>query len=85
MPASQIKHQLYYDGKGALHLKLSSNYPAFYVWAEFKGINAVFSDNSFTLLPDEPRDLTIELKKAVPLEELEKALTIRHLRGSYEE
>ena len=85
MPASQIKHQLYYDGKGALHLKLSSNYPAFYVWAEFKSINAVFSDNSFTLLPDEPRDLTIELKKAVPLEELEKALTIRHLRGSYEE
>jgi hypothetical protein len=85
LPALQIDHQLYYDEKGALHLKLNSSHPAFYVWAEFKGINAVFSDNSFTLLPDASRDLTIELKEAVPLEELEKALVIRHLQGCFEE
>ena len=52
---------------------------------EFRGIPAVFSDNSFTLLPDRPRDLTFRTEGEYSLESLEKVLSIRHLRGSYEE
>ena len=48
-------------------------------------IQAVFSDNSFTLLPDRPCDLTFRTDADLDVETLEKALVIRHLRGSYEE
>ena len=68
-----------------MHLELATNKAAFYVFAEFKGLRAVFSHNSFTLLPDRPCDLTFRTETAVPREMLEEALTIRHLRGSYEE
>ena len=49
-----------------------------------KGIQAVFSDNSFMLLPDCPRNLAFRTETEGPLETPEKALKIRHLRGSYE-
>ena len=80
-----IRSQIYRDEEGLMHLALSSSKAAFYVFAEFKGIQSVFSDNSFTLLPDHPRDLTFRLDKAIPIETLKKVLTIRHLRGSYSE
>jgi hypothetical protein len=68
-----------------MYLKLASDKPAFYVFAEFKGIKAEFSDNSFTLLPGKPRSLTIETDGEFTVENLENALVIRHLRASYEE
>ena len=45
----------------------------------------MFSDNSFTLLPDKPRDLTFRTDSDIPLETLEKALVIRHLQGCSQE
>ena len=85
LPQPRIQTQITADENGLMHLKLSSDKTAFYVFAEFKGIQTVFSDNSFTLLPDHPRELTFRLDKAIPIGTLEKALTIRHLRGSYSE
>ena len=85
LPEPEISSKLYRDESGTMHLELVTDQAAFYVFAEFKGIQAVFSDNSFTLLPDHPRDLTFRTETAVPLETLEKALTIRHLRMSYTE
>ena len=85
LPQPLIRTQISPDEKGLMHLKLSTDKPAFYVFAEFEGIPAVFSDNSFTLLPGHPRDLTFRTNEPVPLEMLEKALVIRHLRSSYSE
>ena len=85
LPEPEIRSRLYRDEAGVMHLELATDKAAFYVFAEFKGVQAVFSDNSFTLMPDHPRDLTFRTEMAVPLETLENALTIRHLRGCYEE
>jgi len=80
-----IRRRLYRDDKGVLHLELSTDIPAFYVFAEFRGIRAVFSDNSFTLLPGSPRDLTFTTDGDMPVEELDRKLVVRNLRGTYEE
>ena len=80
-----IKSKLYRDDAGKVHLELSTDIPAFYVFAEFKGIQALFSDNSFTLMPGKNRDLIVSMDKEIPLAELEKALVIRDLRSSYTE
>ncbi|MBR6373062.1 MAG: glycoside hydrolase family 2 protein [Victivallales bacterium] len=80
-----IRRRLYCDANGELHLELSTDVPAFYVFAEIKGSRAVFSDNSFTLLPDAPRDLKIAINEKMSLAEVEQRLVIRHLRGSYQE
>lgn len=85
LPEPEIRSRIYRDAEGLMHLALSSDKAAFYVFAEFKGIQAVFSDNSFTLLPDHPRDLTFRTEKEVSIETLEKSLVIRHLRESYSE
>ena len=85
LPEPVIRRRLFRDAAGNLHLELAADKPAFYVFAEFKGIRATFSDNSFTLLPDKPRDLTFRTDGAVSPETLEEVLTVRHLRGSYSE
>ncbi len=83
LPDPAIRSRIRRDGAGVMHLELSADKPAFYVFAEFSGVQAVFSDNSFTLLPDRPRDLTFRTESAESPEELGKRLVIRHLRGSY--
>ena len=65
-------------------MELATDKAALYFFAEFKDIRALFSDNSFTLLPDKPRDLTFRTDEPISLETLERALTVRHLGGSYE-
>ena len=85
LPEPNISTSISRDENGIMHLRLSTDKPAFYVFAEFKGISAVFSDNSFTLLPGHPRDLTFKVDASISLESLKDALVIRHLRGSYSE
>lgn len=85
MPEPGIRSRLYRDEQGVMHLALTAEKAAFYVLAEFRGIQAVFSDNSFTLLPDKPRDLTFRTDSDISLETLEKALVIRHLQGCSQE
>ncbi|MBP5532243.1 MAG: glycoside hydrolase family 2 protein [Lentisphaeria bacterium] len=85
LPEPEIRSRLRRDGAGVVHLELAARRPAFFVFAEFRGMRAVLSDDSFTLLPERPRDLTVAVDRSVPLEELERALSVRHLRGSYAE
>jgi len=85
LPEPEIASELYRDDAGVMHLKLAAKRPAFFVFAEFRETRAVFSDNSFTLLPERPRDLTFMIDDPVPLEKLRKSLVIRDLRGSYTE
>ena len=66
-------------------LTLHARHPAFYVFAELRGYRTVFSDNSFTLLPDRPRELTFRLDSPVRKEDLEQALVVYDLRSSYSE
>jgi len=73
------------DENGNMFLVLSSDKPAFYVFAEFADADAVFEDNSFTLLPDSPREIAFRTADPRGASELEKVLVVRHLRGSYEE
>lgn len=84
LPVPEISRKLE-SRDGLWHLTLSSKYPAFFVFAELRGITTVFSDNSFTLLPDRPRELTFHTGPKISREELEQALTIRDLRSSYSE
>ena len=81
----QIRYRLFTAEDGTVQLELSTDKPAFYVFAEFKGILTVFSDNSFTLLPDHPRTVSLRTEAGYPVSELESKLVIRHLRGSYSE
>ncbi|MBO7329842.1 MAG: glycoside hydrolase family 2 protein [Lentisphaeria bacterium] len=85
LPQPEIRHKLYCNEQGRKHLELSTDVPAFYVFAEFRGIRAVLSDNSLTLLPGKVYDLIVSANENISLDELEKSLTIRHLRSSYEE
>ena len=64
-------------------ITVKSSNPAFFVVLESPGIKGIFSDNSFTLLPDEPKTITfkpIEYRSDV---KLESVLKIMHLRDSY--
>ena len=85
LPQARIDHKFYLDEQGQIHLELTSDKPAFYVFAELRGIQATFSDNSFTLLPGTVRDLVLTAEKNITLEEMEKLLTVKHLRNSYTE
>lgn len=68
---------------GVWQLRLATDHPAFYVFAEFQGIQAVFSDNSFTLLPGRPITLTFQVEGTPSRSDLKAALIIRHLQGCY--
>lgn len=76
-----IRHTLE-QKDGLWHLKLESDFPAFFVFAELKDLTTVFSDNSFTLLPGEPHELTFSADAGLTKEQLEQRLEIRDLYGS---
>ena len=54
-------------------LELSADKPAFFVWANVRGVRGEFDDNGFTLLPGRPRTLRFS-GKLDP-----KTLTVTHL------
>ena len=82
---AEISAETSLDPSGLVHLKLSADRPAFFVFAELKGIRAVFSDNSITLLPGEMRELTFRPDEPLSLREIREKLVIRDLRSSYVE
>ena len=85
LPQAKITAETSQDPDRTVHLKLSSDRPAFYVFAEVKGVRSVFSDNSITLLPGEVRELTFRPDEPVSPEELRGKLVIRDLRSCYAE
>ncbi len=68
---------------GKYQVELTTDKPAFFVVLETPGIKGIFSNNSFTLLPGEPK--TVEF---VPVEyrsrvKFGKVLKVMHLRETY--
>ena len=84
-PVPRIRKSISSDENGNMFLALSTDKPAFYVFAEFSDADAVFEDNSFTLLPDRPRKIAFRTADPRSTSELEKVLVVRHLRSSCEE
>ena len=68
---------------GGFTVSLSTDRPAFFVWANAKGVCGEFSDNSFTLLPGRPVMLTFTPKGRMEPEAFRKAFTVTHLRETY--
>ena len=63
---------------------LTTDRPAFYTWAEARGIRGEFDRNSFALLPGEPVTLVFRPKDAkVTPEAFRKAFSVTHLRETY--
>lgn len=65
---------------GGFEVTLRTDKPAFFVWLDAPGIRDEFSDDSFTLLPGEPRMLAFRPKDpSVSVEAFAGALTVAHL------
>ena len=63
---------------------LTTDKPAFFVWANAKKISGEFSDNSFTLLPGRPKTIVFTPKaKGVTPKAFAKAFSLMHLRQTY--
>jgi beta-mannosidase len=69
-------------GRGeGVKVVLSSDRPAFFVWANVRGVSGEFSDNSFTLLPGRPKTLTFNAKCDNLTEDgFRRAFSVAHLR-----
>lgn len=72
------------DRQGRWTVTLTTDKPAFFVWANAEGIRGEFSDNSFALFPGRPVTLTFTPKDAgVAFNDFARALTVKHLRQTY--
>ena len=71
------------ERNGKWTVTLTTDKPAFFVWANVSGIRGEFSDNSFTLLPGRPVTLTFTPKDEASFAAVAMALTVRHLRQTY--
>jgi len=59
---------------GTFAINLSTDKPAFFVWANVKGVAGEFDDNCITLLPGRPRTLTFRGDRKGPV-------TLSHLKA----
>ena len=70
--------------KPPYQITLSTDKPAFFVWVNATGVRGEFDDNSFTLLPGEPRTLTFTPKGPVDAETFRKSLSVTDLGKSFD-
>ena len=63
-------------GELTFEVALSTDKPAFFVWANVKGVRGEFDDNCFTLLPGRPRIITFTAKEHVSIETFLSRLTV---------
>ncbi len=82
LPEACVKTKVYKDND-ELKVELYCDKPAFFVTLETPKIKGIFEDNSITLLPNKKTVITFSPKQNVSIEELEKSLTIKHLRQTY--
>ncbi|MBR1837495.1 MAG: glycoside hydrolase family 2 protein [Kiritimatiellae bacterium] len=76
-PLEDARIEVAADG---FEVTLRTDKPAFFVWLDAPGIRGEFSDDSFTLLPGEPRTLAFRPKDpSVSAEAFAAALTVAHL------
>ncbi len=71
------------DGE-VYRVTVTTDKPAFFVTLNVDGVPGEFDDNCFTLLPREKRELAFTPKSAVPHKTFAAALTVNHLRNTYE-
>lgn len=65
------------ERNGEWVVRLNTDKPAFYVWVTAKGFKGHFSDNSFTLLPGQTKEITFKADGS--FEDFDKALKVTHL------
>ena len=79
-PIEEADIKAEFDG---YRIRLSTDKPAFFVWVNATGVRGEFDDNSFTLLPGEPRTLTFKPKGGdMSYEEFRAALSVMHLASA---
>ena len=72
------------DRNGKWTVILTTDKPAFFVWANVSGMRGEFDNNSFALFPGRPVTLTFTPKDATAtFSEFARALTVKHLRQTY--
>ena len=64
-------------------IQVSATAPTFFTWLEAPGIRGIFSDNSLTLLPGEPREIEFVAKTETTARDLRRVLRVMHLRETY--
>ena len=84
MPLAKAKVEAEVKGEGGRwKVVLSADKPAFFVWANVRGVRGEFDDNAFTLLPGRPRTLSFTSKAGhVQLDDFIKSFKVSHLSGS---
>ena len=70
------------DDPIAPQITLTTDKPAFFVWVNATGVRGEFDDNSFTLLPDEPRTLTFAPKEPIDADAFRRSLSVTDLSKS---
>jgi beta-mannosidase len=84
LPRAVIRRTVRRRPDGKLVVRLQTDAPAFFVTLDTGPLRGVFSDNSFTLLPEQPRELTFTSRDGnVSANRLEQALDITSLRDTY--
>ena len=68
----------------APQITLTTDKPAFFVWVNATGVRGEFDDNSFTLLPDEPRTLTFTPKGPIDADAFRRSLSVTDLSKSFD-
>ena len=82
----EVKTEVKVEGEGEQWMvTLSTDKPAFYVWADVPGIRGIFSDDSFTLLPGRPKTIVFTKRpsETATFADFRKALEVIHLRETY--
>ncbi len=80
LPETAVSCDVRKASGGNWEIKLASEAPAFFVELRAENTDGVFSDNSFTLLPDREKIVEFELRGSV----MEKPeISVRHLRMTY--
>ena len=79
LPDAEIQVQVRDDNT----ISLTTDLPAFFVTLDACGVPGIFSDNNFTLLPGETREINFQRKEPVSTEKLKSRLTVCHLRQTY--
>jgi beta-mannosidase len=64
-------------------VRLSTDAPAFFVAMAVEGVDGLFDDNCFTLLPGTARAVRFQPAARATLDRFRRGLSVRHLRESY--
>lgn len=68
---------------GRFQVRLESDKPALWAWANATGIAGEFDDNCVSVLPGRPLDLVFTPRQPVTLAAFTSALEVKHLRQTY--